>query len=107
MKCTAVFTTIESAELSQLLLVQNMTAVEPFSRDKLLISVYGSLKHRKTATQDAGALVDTIIQRISPEHSNGSIQSSAITAITLNVLGRFDKVAATHYQAFHSMYSEI
>lgn len=103
--CATIFTTSESIELSQTILIQNKTAVEPFSRDRLFISIYESLKHRKSALLDASGLCDTIIQAILLKHENGSVQSSVIVAATLAVLERFDAAAATHYQAFHAMYS--
>lgn len=75
--------------------------LEAFQRDKLLLSIHDSLKHRKTATSDATGLTDTVIARLYPLMQNTIIEKIDITVITLEILQRFDKTAATHYAAFH------
>jgi transcriptional regulator NrdR family protein len=97
-----VFTSIEKANLSASLVVRKQKGVvEPFSRDKLLLSVYDSLRHRKTALGDAVALCDTVINRLLPKVDQATIEVSAIAEVAYSVLKRFDRVSATHYQAFH------
>ncbi|HSX23639.1 MAG TPA: hypothetical protein VLE74_00900 [Candidatus Saccharimonadales bacterium] len=75
--------------------------LEPFSRDKLFLSIHDSLKHRKTAQSDATGLTDTIISRLYPHITDGSVDAQGITAKAANVLKRFDKAASVHYLAFH------
>lgn len=99
--CLAIFTTLELIDTSSALRVKNNGRYEPFLRDKLFLSVHDSLLHRKTASRDATALTDTVISTLSPYAGVVSIESSEITKTTSQVLKRFDKVAATHYQAFH------
>lgn len=101
--CSAVFTSEESAQYDAAWLVtQPSGAVEPFSRDRLLISLHKSLGHRKTAIADAGGLVDTVIKKLlADSRSNGTIDVTRIVQIVLVALNRFDKAAASHYQAFH------
>ncbi len=77
--------------------------LEPFSRDKLFLSLYDSLKHRKQATNDATGLTDTVITHLYPIIHKGIVTSTNITEVALLTLNRFDKAAATHYQAFHPL----
>lgn len=101
-KCTLIFTTTETADYSALWAVMASSGrLNPFSRDKLLLSIYNSLQHRKTAISDAAGLVDTIITKLSTTVSEGSLKSTSIRTITQVALNRFDIVASTHYQAFH------
>lgn len=102
LSCGAVFTTNESVDLSGVLRVRKSTALEPFSRDILLLSVYESLKHRKSALQDAGALTSTIVAALHPLAEDTVLDRDVITTVTSSVLERFDRLAASHYAAFHS-----
>lgn len=99
--CQAVFTTIEGADTSQTISVEKNGRSEPFSRESLLITVYDSLKHRKSAIQDATALTATIVSIIHTLVSNATIDRDQIVETVGTVLERFDKVAAVHYRAFH------
>ena len=99
--CGAIFSTTEGADTSQALSVQKKNGLEPFSRDMLLLSVYDSLRHRKTALQDATALTATIISMLTPLADTAVIDRDVIATVTSTVLQRFDKPAASHYQAFH------
>lgn len=76
-------------------------SVEPFSRDKLLLSVYDSLRHRKTALEDAVGLYRTIVSKLLPQIEKAAVESTVIQEVTFSVLKRFDKAAATHYRAYH------
>ncbi len=99
--CGAVFTTSESPDLLKSLVVNRGKSLQPFSRDKLFLSINDSLKHRKTATSDATALTDTVIGRVYPLISSGSLNAQDIAKTAAQVLKRFDKAAATYYQAYH------
>ena len=100
--CKAIFTTSESVDETKALLVQHRSQFEQFLRDKLLLSVYESLRHRKTALADATALTDTILNTLIPQFEDGKLSSKSITETTVTILNRFDKAAATHYVAFNS-----
>lgn len=101
LNCAAIFSTAEGTNTSQALSVNKKNGLEPFSRDTLFISVYDSLRHRKTVLDDATALTSTIISTITPLADNASIDRDVIVTVTTTVLQRFDKPAASHYQAFH------
>jgi transcriptional repressor NrdR len=99
--CKAIFTTLEAVDATQALRVQDNKRFEPFSRDKLLLSIYDSLRHRKTATADATALTNTILSQLYPQIENALLERDGIVEISAAVLERFDKAAATSYRAFH------
>lgn len=101
LNCGAIFSTLEGANTSQALSVLKKNGLEPFSRDTLFISVYDSLRHRKTVLDDATALTSTIISRLTPLVEDASIDRDVIVTVTTTVLQRFDKPAASHYQAYH------
>jgi transcriptional regulator NrdR family protein len=71
--------------------------------EKLFLSIYESLRHRPTALPDAINLTKTVIQRINQSAKHGVIDAKLISKVTLVCLNRFDKVASTHYQAFHDL----
>ena len=75
--------------------------MRPFSRDKLFISIYDSLQHRRGAILEADGLATTVISKLSPLVHNGIIKSSDIVTVTQVALNRFDSVASVHYEAFN------
>ncbi len=79
------------------------TSLEPFSRDKLLLSVYDSLRHRKTALSDAEGVTNTILGTLYKQLTDAVVDRDRVVRIVYVTLSRFDKVAATHYQAFHPL----
>lgn len=103
LNCGAITTTIEKNDLSGALSVRRQNSIRPFSRDVLFLSVHDSLRHRKAATDDAGALYDTILSQLAPHIDQGVIDRDVIVTITTEILDRFDKAAATSYAAFHKL----
>ena len=99
--CNSVFTTLETINFQTVLAVAHKNAYKPFLRDKLLLSIHESLKHRKSALSDATAVTDTIISKLYANVIDGHIDRQQIIQTTGVVLKRFDKAAATHYQAYH------
>ena len=76
-------------------------SLQPFVRDKLLLSLHRSCQHRKTALADAQGLTDTVIKKILTQTEDGIVNSQLIIQITQVALNRFDKAASVHYAAFH------
>lgn len=103
--CNAVFSTNEHADLELALSVRRTMQLESFVREKLLISIYDSLKHRPTASSDAVALTNTVVSKLQPLFSEGAIDRNNIVIITHEVLARFDHAAATFYQAYHPLHT--
>lgn len=99
--CHAIFTTNETVDASQALSLRRKMQLEPFARDTLLLSIYDGLRHRPNASADATALTTTIMSLVFPMASNAILERDILTEITVQVLNRFDPVAATHYRAFH------
>jgi transcriptional repressor NrdR len=100
--CGSVFTTEESASYGGSWAVQGRSGVlSPFSRDKLLLSLHRSLQHRESALNDASALADTIIKKLSSSIKEGRLESQQVKQAVQVALNRFDKPASVHYAAFH------
>lgn len=102
LSCGTTFTTLESVDFSGSVTVKSKKQLEAFQRDKLFMSIFDSLRHRKTALVDATALTDTVLSLLYPYMRDAELENFVIIEITVQVLSRFDKVAATHYSAFHS-----
>ena len=103
-QCGLVFTSLEHVDFPTSMAVRNASGhLEPFSRDKLLLSLYKSLQHRSTAVQDASALTDTVIGRLLAQTQHSVINDTGITSTVYLVLARFDDAASVHYQAFHKV----
>ncbi|PID31698.1 hypothetical protein CR970_04440 [Candidatus Saccharibacteria bacterium] len=75
---------------------------EPFSRDRLFLSLYESLRHRTTAVQDAAALADTIMTRLFAG-GDAMITREHIVSACRDALEHFDQPAWVHYDAFHPL----
>lgn len=100
--CSGLFTTRESSDLESSLRVKTSSSgLQPFLRDKLLISIYGSLLHRKSALNDATSLTDTIVSTILGQCRSGLIHRDEIIETAAATLSKFDNLAATHYLAHH------
>lgn len=103
--CQSVFTTREEIDYRGALVFKNSERdLQPFSRDKLLMSIYESCRHRATVAQDAPALTQTILSNIlRTSRSRGVIERDALIKAVIEVLERFDKAAATIYSAYHRL----
>ena len=104
--CGAVFTTAETVDFTRTFMVEEQSGnLVPFLPEKLLISLYDSLRHRSTAITDAQALHKTVINQIvrvqHTEPRPGVVQAATIKRCALRSLQRFDSAAATHYTAYH------
>ena len=103
LSCASIFTTHERIDLFTSLSVRHLGRYKPFSRDKLLISLHASLKHRKTALSDAAALTDTVITKLQPHIKNGSLENDMLLTVVFQTLKQFDKAASTYYRAYHPL----
>jgi transcriptional regulator NrdR family protein len=82
--------------------VKNKSGVlQPFWRDKLLISIHSSLTHRKAALNDASGLTDTITAELLTIAKNGVLEAAAIGTVARQTLKRFDTAASVYYAAHH------
>jgi transcriptional repressor NrdR len=101
LSCKAVFSTQETVQHELAWLVSDKGRFEPFSRDKLFLSLYKSCEHRKTALSDAKGLTDTVIGKLQPHLEGSTLKAGDIAAVAQVALNRFDKAASVHYQAFY------
>ncbi|HEX9153457.1 MAG TPA: hypothetical protein VF809_01415 [Candidatus Saccharimonadales bacterium] len=105
--CRNNFTTHETVELSSSIAVRyGPKDLKSFVRDKLLISVFESCKHRPNAIEDASALTQTIIGILRGYLQDSVLERDALVTITTAVLERFDRSAATIYSAYHTLPSK-
>ena len=104
LECAAVFSTHESAAYDAAWRVKTSSgALQPFNRNKLLVSLYKSLEHRPNALDDAEALTSTIMGKLLSLAQNGLLDHSDIAQTTQEALKRFDTPASVHYAAFHQV----
>jgi transcriptional repressor NrdR len=101
-QCNNTFTTHEIVEFGGSIAVKHSPRkLEPFSRDKLFISIYESCKHRPAAISNANALTQTIIGLLREHITDGTLERDIIATVTAVVLERFDEAAGTVYRAYH------
>ena len=102
--CVAQFTTIELPDYKSALVVKGLGGkIQPFSRDKLFLSLHKSLGHRKDALQSATELTDTVIGSIlrKKQASDGLLHIKVLAGEAYRVLKRYDPLAAHAYKAYH------
>jgi len=100
--CNAIFTSLERVDYSSSLSFKGTGShIIPFDRDRLFLSLYEACKHRPDPIQDAGALSDTIINKLLTGNQSGLITRSVLIATVTAALQRFDRAACTHYAAYH------
>lgn len=103
LECGAITSTTEAVDLARSISVRRKMKIEPFERDKLMLSVYNSLRHRKSALGDSTAITETVIAGLlKTQITHAVIDSEHIKELAIKSLSNFDKAAATSYQAFHS-----
>ena len=101
LKCKSTFTTLESNAYALSWIVRDKSsAITPFSRDKLFLSLYRSCEHLNSPIEVAGSITDTVIVSLLSK-GESIIQNYEIKNACLVALNRLDKAAYSHYQAFH------
>ncbi len=100
-ECQSIFTTYEEPDYSGSFRVKSKNVLSPLSRDKLFISIYSCLSHRKTPQKDASGLTATVLTNILPLAQHGIVTTSAIKGEVLNTLKNFDQVSAVYYKAHY------
>ena len=101
--CRRIVSTREYIDLhSALRMKKTNGSLEPFLRDKLLMSIHSSLSHRKTAYTDATELTDTSLRELTRSHTNGIISKKALTVSVHRILNHFDNAAGVYYEAHYT-----
>ncbi len=102
--CGSIVTTEESVRYDSAWLVEVAPQeFSPFSRERLLISLYKCLAHRPSAVEDASALTDTVMGslRVSTAATQAVLPVRGIRDVALATLERFDPLGAAQYLAYH------
>lgn len=110
--CGANFTTLETYDLSNsILVIKRNKELQPFSRDKLFVSVLLATNHLKNNVADAGALTNTILRHIlNQTPRDPDITTSQIAKIVLSVLKKYDAASSIKYASYQqkmSSYQDI
>ena len=101
LNCNSIFTTQEAALLNEYWSVRTKQGhLSSFNRNRLFISIYKSLSHRKGAIDDATDITDTIINKLL-DYKVLVLDIDYILDISLSVLNNFDKVAAIYFKAYY------
>ncbi len=79
----------------------NRQGLLPFARDRLLLDIYESCRHRKTAIPDAAGLTDLVVAEVLRLKHGGVLERSQVVQTAHGMLSRFDQTAATVYAAYH------
>ena len=102
LQCHAIFTTGEVAQYDSAWRVHGRdNKLQPFSRDKLFLSLQRVCAHRTNSIDDAAGLTDTVIKKLTAQARDGVISRSAIVQVAQVALNRFDQLASLQYSALH------
>ena len=100
--CQAVFTSIETPELSSSLLVQKNDDYQPFVREKLYISIYNALSESPRRYEHSTQLTSTVIGKLLAGSHGSAIPQIEITNCCSSTLKRFDSSAYLRYVDIHA-----
>jgi transcriptional repressor NrdR len=103
-ECGAILTTFENYDLSTSLLVKKRSGgLQSFSRDKLLISIAKAVEHKKTPSQAASELTQTVLRHLLKNKPLPKIISTQnISDMTSLVLKRYDPASAIKYLSYQN-----
>jgi transcriptional regulator NrdR family protein len=78
----------------------------PFKKEKLFLSIYKSCEHRPSALDDAIALTQTVMAKVTQSDlaPTGKLPTSLLANSIFDTLMNFDKVSAVQYSAYHPEY---
>lgn len=101
--CFAQFTTYELPDYTSTLSIEGQNGkLYPFSRDKLFLSTYRALGHRKDALDSATELVTTIISKLLKEYEESAkIPAKDLALVTFKTLNYYDQFSGDSYRAYH------
>lgn len=103
LNCHATVTTIEIYDLERSISVISKTKIiRPFSRDKLLLSIYTAVEHLDNSVETATYLTQVIIDTLlKTKPLNPLISTEGIYLATCRALKRFNAAAAVRYASYH------
>jgi transcriptional repressor NrdR len=98
--CSAIWTTSEAPQAPTIYRVSKDQHMVVFRPETLLISLYESLRHKKTADIDAKYVFDTVMNKLQAKHL-AVIPTQLIAKTAHDVLRRYNKPASAVYKAQH------
>jgi transcriptional repressor NrdR len=104
LRCQAIFTTYETADLTNSFVVKYSSKdLRHFTRELLFLSIYESCKHRDDAVAAAKTLTSTITSFLVKQSNqeSGIIERETLVRTCQEVIERFDPAAASVYKAYH------
>lgn len=105
-QCVAQFSTNELPEYHRSIVIKSTSSkLYPFSRDKLFLSLYKSLGHRKDSIDSATELTNTVISKLlrlnTSDKDKGVYTTKELAKASYETLKRFDSFAGNNYKAYH------
>ena len=104
-KCHARFTTAETVQLRDLIVVKRNGTRVPFQRDKLSHSILLALRKRDVQFDRIDQLVNSIVRRLEQLGEN-EIKSTEIGTFVMEALLQLDKVAYIRYASVYKNFEE-
>lgn len=104
LQCAALFSSQERVCHELAWMVDTSGSFKPFSRDKLLLSLYQACEHREAALRDAQGLTETVMNKLPGyimKDTWGTLFPDDIARIAHVALNRFDEAAAVRYYSLH------
>ena len=102
-ECGSRFTTIERAQLKELLVVKKNGEKKLFDRDKMLRAINTALRKRQISEETIEAMVNSLVRHFE-SISDGEISTSIIGESIMKELSQIDQVA---YVRFASVYKDF
>ena len=104
-KCHARFTTAETVQLRDLIVIKRNGTRVPFERDKLAHSILLALRKRDIQFDEVDQLVNSIVRRLEQLGEN-EIKSTEIGTFVMEALLQLDKVAYIRYASVYKNFEE-
>lgn len=103
-KCRARFTTSETVQLRELIVIKKDGSRKPFDRDKLLRSIVLAVRKRDVTLEQVEQLVNHIV-RLLEQSGEAEIQSAEIGRYAMQSLLNLDKVAYIRYASVYKNFT--
>ena len=104
-KCHARFTTAETVQLRELIVVKRNGTRVPFERDKLAHSILLALRKRDIQIEKIDQLVGSIVRRLE-QQGETEIRSAEIGSFVMEALLELDKVAYIRYASVYKNFEQ-
>ncbi len=102
LSCKAIFSTRETPDFEASLRYRNsISRLEPFYKEKLLMSLNASLSHRSDCLPLSVAACGTIVGKLLSLSRNGVVDRPTVISTAVTVLERLDRSSSVHYRAHH------